>query len=142
MKAFRFSLDQILELRLEEEQEAEVRLGRAVSEWNRFRRDKQDREEKQKRILRERNPVDAVQVSLYTARLDQEIRKFQKEMDDREPRLEALREEYRKARAAREGLDKLKEKRLAEYRKKAQRQEYQNLDDISMNMSRMHRHSG
>lgn len=141
MKAFRFSLEQILELRMEEEQEAEVRLGRAVSDWNRFNRDKQDRQEKKKRVTPGKTPDDIMQTSLYLSRLDQEIIRFQGEMDQREPELERLREEYRKARAAREGLDKLKENRRKEYHKKAVQREAMALDDLSMSMTRARRSS-
>jgi len=136
VKTFRFSLEQILELRQEEEQEAEVRLGRAVSEWSRFYQDKQDRQEKKRSIVPGRSPEDIRQTSLYLSRLDQEIVRFQSDMDQREPELERLREEYRRARAAREGLDKLKEKRHDEYHKKAVQREAMALDDLSMSMNR------
>lgn len=136
MKIFQFSLEQILGLRHEEELEAEVRLGRAVSEWNRLNQDKQDREGKKKRISPGRSPDDIRQTSLYLSRLDQEIVRFQSQMNQREPELERLREEYRQARAAREGLDKLKEKRRDEYHKKAVHREALALDDLSMSMTR------
>ncbi len=141
MKAFQFSLEQILELRIEEEQEAEIRLGRAVSEWNRFNRDREDREAKKRGITPGLTPEDILQTSLYLARLDQEIDRFQQAMDQRAPLLEKLRREYTEARAARQGLEKLKEKRLNEHRKKAHRKEALILDDLSMNMIRMRKAS-
>ncbi len=137
MKAFQFSLEQILELRLEQEQEAEVRLGRVVSEWNRISRQQQDCVEKKQRMAPARTPEDIFQSSLYSARLDQQILRFQQEMDRKEPLLEKLREEYRQARAAREGLDKLKAKRKEEHRKRARKKEELFLDDLSQNMTRM-----
>ena len=141
MKAFQFSLEQILELRIEEEQEAEIRLGRVVSEWNRFNRDREDREAKKRSITAGLSPEDIRQTSLYQSRLDQEIDRFQREMDQRMPLLEKLRKEYADARAARQGLEKLKEKRLTEHRKKALKQEALVLDDLSMNMIRMRKAS-
>ena len=141
MKAFQFSLEQILELRLEQEQEAEVRLGRVVSEWNRIGRQKQDCLEKKMRLAPAAAPEDIRQSSLYCARLDQQIQRYQQEMDRKEPLLEKLREEYRQARAAREGLDKLKEKRKEEHKKRARRKEELFLDDLSQNMTRMKKSS-
>jgi flagellar protein FliJ len=137
MKAFQFSLEQILELRTEEEQEAEIRLGRAVGEWNRLNREKQEKQERRKRIAAGKTAEDILQASLYAARLEQEIRRFQKDMDERVPLLEQLREEYRKTRAAREGLEKLKERRKQEHEKKTRHRENLFLDDLGMNMARM-----
>ena len=141
MKAFQFSLEQILELRLEEEQEAEVRLGRLVSEWNRLNQKRQDCLERKKQLKPRVSAADILQNSLYSSRLDQEIQRYQRAMDDQEPLLEQLREEYRKARASREGLEKLKEKRKKEHKKKAQHRETLFLDDLSQNMRRMNNSS-
>ncbi len=141
MKAFQFSLEQILELRLEQEQEAEVRLGRLVSEWNRINQNRLECLEKKRKLAPGKTPEDILQTGLFSSRLDQQIRRYQKEMDQREPLLERLREEYRKARAAREGLEKLKEKRKQEHRKRAQHKENLFLDDLSQNMGRMRKAS-
>jgi len=137
MKQFQFTLDAILNLRLEEEQEAEMRLGRAMSEWNRINEKKLNRQETRDRNGRIVPGTDLIQSGLYMARIDQEILKLQKELDDREEELERLREEYRKARAGREGLDKLKEKRLKEYNDIRRRVEAHSLDDLLNNMNRL-----
>ena len=136
MKRFRFSLETILELRLEEEQEAEIRLGQAMGEWNQLNEQKMQRlavKEKSRRA----GPVssaDLLQSGLYLARIDSEITDLQSRMDGMEPRLEELRAAYREARAKREGLDKLKEKRRSEYKELWKRAEAHNLDDLLNNM--------
>lgn len=144
MKTFRFSLEQILELRLEEEQEAELRLGRAMGEWNLMNQRKLDREATKARTVLspDLSAEDIFQTSLYLTRVDQEIRRIGREMEEKEQVLESLREEYRNARARREGLDKLKEKRRAEHQKKEMRREAQILDDLSNGMIRMNNRNG
>jgi len=144
VKTFRFSLEQILELRLEEEQEAELRLGRAMGEWNLMNQRKLDREATKARTVLspDLSAEDIFQTSLYLTRVDQEIRRIGREMEEKEQVLESLREEYRNARARREGLDKLKEKRRAEHQKKEMRREAQILDDLSNGMIRMNNRNG
>ena len=137
MKRFQFTLETILKLRLEEEQEAEMRLGRAMGEWNRINDKKLNRQETRNRCVRVVPGTDLIQSGLYIARLDQEILKLQKELDDRERELERLREEYRMARAGREGLDKLKDKRQKEYYDIRSRVEAHSLDDLLNNMNRL-----
>ena len=140
MKRFQFTLESILELRLEEEQEAEMILGRAMGEWNHL-----NDERMQRLAIREKNKVspglesqDLLQNGLYMARINQEIHHFQKDMDSREEHLEELREKYRAARARREGLDKLKEKRKAEHNEIRKRVEAHSLDDLLNNMKTVH----
>jgi len=137
MKRFQFTLDSILELRLEEEQEAEMRLGRAMGEWNRINDRRLNRMETRKRFSASVPGGDLIQSGLYVARLDQEISRLQKDLDDREGELERLRQEYRTARAGREGLDKLKEKRKNEYNEIRSRVEAHSLDDLLNNMNRL-----
>lgn len=140
MKRFQFTLETILELRLEEEQEAEVILGRAMGEWNLLNDKKM-----QRLAIKEKNKVspgaggqDILQNGLYMARIDQEILQLQRDMDSREDHLEELREKYRAARSRREGLDKLKEKRKAEHNEIRKRAEAHNLDDLLNNMKTVH----
>lgn len=140
MKRFQFTLETILELRLEEEQEAEMILGKAMGEWNLLNDKKM-----QRLAIKEKNKIsplpgsrDLLQNGLYMARIDQEIRQLQKDMDSREEHLEELREKYRAARARREGLDKLKEKRKAEHNEIRKRVEAHALDDLLNNMKKLH----
>ncbi|QEN07890.1 flagellar export protein FliJ [Oceanispirochaeta crateris] len=137
MKRFQFTLDSILELRLEEEQEAEMHLGRAMGEWNHLNEKKM----KCMAIRESQSPAvrseDLLQSGLYYARINQEIHGLQKEMDSREGELEHLRENYRVARSKREGLDKLKEKRKKEHSDIQRRAEAHTLDDLLNNMNRL-----
>lgn len=140
MKRFQFTLESILELRLEEEQESEMILGKAMGEWN-LLNDKKN----QNQLIKEKNqssPVtasqDFLQNGLYMTRIDQEIDRLQKDMDSREEHLDELREKYREARARREGLDKLKEKRKEEHNKIRKRVEAHGLDDLLNNMKTVH----
>lgn len=137
MKRFRYSLETILELRLEEEQEAEINLGKAVGEWNLLNEQRMQRLGVKERS-RSAGPVssaDLIQSGLYLARIDREIADLQSRMDGMEPRLEELRAVYREARAKREGLDKLKEKRRSEYKEAWKRSEAHMLDDLLNNMN-------
>lgn len=140
MKRFQFTLETILELRLEEEQEAEMILGKAMGEWNLLNDKKKQRE-----AIKEKNKIspigdsqDFLQNGLYLTRIDQEIQKFQEDMDSREEHLEELRDKYREARARREGLDKLKEKRKEEHNEIRKRVEAHSLDDLLNNMKTVH----
>jgi flagellar export protein FliJ len=141
MKRFQFSLETILELRLEEEQEAEINLGKAVGEWNLLNEQKTQRLGIKARS-RSAGPVssaDLLQNGLYLARIDSEIADLQSRMDGMEPHLEELRAAYREARAKREGLDKLKEKRRSEYKEAWKRSEAHKLDDLLNNMNKRER---
>ncbi len=138
MKRFQFTLEQILELRLEEEQEAEVRLGRDMGEWNKLHARREERLDVKKRYARGAGSADFLQQGLYLARIDQEIGKLGEQMKSMEPRLEQLRSEYREARAKREGLDKLKEKREEEHRQLRLKAEARSLDDLINTMNRQH----
>ncbi len=141
MKRFQFSLETILELRLEEEQEAEIRLGKAVGEWNLLNEQKRQRLAI-KEHSRTAGPVgsaDLLQSGLYMARIDSEIAGLQSRMDGMDGQLEELRAAYREARAKREGLDKLKEKRRSEYKEAWKRREAHTLDDLLNNMNKKER---
>jgi flagellar protein FliJ len=140
MKRFQFTLETILELRLEEEQEAELILGKAMGEWN-LLNDKK----KQRQAIKEKQKIspvvgsqDFLQNGLYMTRIDQEIQQFQNDMDSREEHLEELREKYRETRARREGLDKLKDKRKEEHNEIRKRVEAHSLDDLLNNMKTVH----
>jgi flagellar export protein FliJ len=135
MKRFQFTLESILELRLEEEQEAEMHLGRAMGEWNSLNEKKMKHLAIKKKQSRSGSSADLLQTGLYLARIDQEIIRFQKDLDSRKDELERLREEYRAARAKREGLDKLKDKRKIEHNDI--RVEAHALDDLLNNMNRL-----
>ena len=141
MKRFQYSLETILELRLEEEQEAEIRLGKAVGEWNLLNEKRMQRlavKEKHRTGPRV-SSADLIQNGLYMARIDSEISDLQSRMDGMEETLETLRAAYREARAKREGLDKLKEKRRSEYKELNKRAEAHALDDLLNNMNNKER---
>lgn len=138
MKTFQFSLDQVLALRKEEEEEAEVNLGRVMSEWNSLRSRQKDCDAvfKNGQVSSGRQGDDLFQASLYLARVGQQKKHFAEQMKALEPRLSELRKLYMEARARREGLEKLRESRLKEHKKKQAQQEAYALDDLSMNMAR------
>ncbi len=127
MKAFHFNLETILELRREEEEEVELRLGKATGERNLLWRKKVEKEALR---LVPSSMESSLQRGLYGERLFQEIGKLEGEIAQKDKELEALREEYREVRSRREGLDKLKEKRYKEYLKDRKRLETNTTDDL------------
>lgn len=122
MKAFKFSLEKVLNLRKFREDEAKIELGRAVSVLAEI-------ELKIKNIAEERirsaaaqfapenNAHEIQQYMYYLLRLDNTKEQLLNDAAMAELKVEEARNVFIEASRERKVLDKLKEKRLKEYRK-------------------------
>jgi flagellar FliJ protein len=136
MKRFRFSLEKVLKLKAYREQEAEIELGRAIGALveieNRIRTAaEQKHRASAERFLPDNDALKILSYERYIARLDQERDKLMEDAARAELVVEEKRKLYMEASRERKVLDKLKEKRTGEYRKKLFAEETKELDDIA-----------
>jgi flagellar FliJ protein len=136
VKAFVFNLQKALDIRSYKEQETEIALGRAV-------RIQAEIEPQIKNLAAElftaetrrfetgNSAHDMRAWDLYITRLENTREDLFKSAAEAELITQTARENYIEASRNRKVLDKLKEKRLKEYRKEKQRDEDKALDDIS-----------
>ncbi|MDR1596220.1 MAG: flagellar export protein FliJ [Treponema sp.] len=141
MKRFRFDLRQVLELREYAEREAEIELGKAVGALNLIERHIASVAEARRHAAAERfatgNGFAAIQsYDRYILRLDQTRDKLLMNAAQAELVVAEKRDIYLEASRERKILDKIKERRLGEYRKLAQAEENKELDDIAGRMRR------
>lgn len=131
MKKFSFNLEKVLSLRKFREQETKIELGRAIGVLTEI-------EGKIKNVAEERyragsqfsgNGAMVRSYMLYTARLDLQKEQLLKEAVQAEIKVDAARSVFIEASRDRKVLDKLKEKREAEYRKLVFAEETKALDD-------------
>ncbi|MDR1240003.1 MAG: flagellar export protein FliJ [Treponema sp.] len=147
MRAFHFSLEKILELKAYREQEAEIELGRAIGALSEIEGRIKTAVENRYRAAAERfapgnSGRQMLKYENYISRLDQERDRLLEEAAQAELLVEEKRALYLEAARERKVLDKLKEKREKEYRKKMFAEETKTLDDISGGTSARARMSG
>lgn len=135
MRAFRFSLEKVLELKAYREQEAEIELGRAIGALshieNNIKRAAEDRRRAAaERFLPDNTGLQIFNYEQYIVRLDQERDKLLEEAARAELVVEEKRDLYLEAARDRKVLDRLREKREKEYRKKMFAEETKTLDDL------------
>jgi flagellar FliJ protein len=132
MRAFQFKLEKILKLRRYREQETEIALGREVGELSAI-------EMRIKRIAEEKAAaasqrfVSAGDIRIYDnyiLRLDTNKDTLLEAAAKQEIVVEKARAIYIEASRDRKIIDKLKDRREADYRKNALREETKVLDDI------------
>ncbi len=136
MKRFRFDLEKLLELRVYREKETEQALARAMGDLAaieaRLRELAGERVAVASgRFAPGRTAADMRSAELYLLRLEKAKEKLLEEAAKAELAVAAAREAYVEASRDRKILDKLKEKRKAEYRKTAAVEEVKTIDDIS-----------
>lgn len=136
MRAFRFNLQKVLELRSHREREKEVVLGRALGLLHEIETSLAVLGEERLRAAAEQfsrahGAEEILAFDRYIRRLDESQERFLREAAMAELKLAEAREEYLEAARDRKALDKLKERRLAEYREARKLEETKNLDDIS-----------
>jgi flagellar FliJ protein len=137
MRRFHFNLQKVLDLRSYREQDAEIELGRAISRLTELTgRLKALAEERFRtaagRFAQSNSAEDMLVYERYITRLDSQKEKLLKEAAAAELTVSEKREAYIAASRDRKILDKLKEKRLGEYRKLALREEVKVSDDASV----------
>ena len=134
MKRFRFSLQRVLELREHAEQEAKIALGRAVGELTAIERSVASVAEERNRAMGERfapenSFADMQSYERYINRLDQTRDKLLMEAARAELAVAEKRDAFLDASRERKVLDKLKERRLGEYKKYARAEDYNEADE-------------
>jgi flagellar FliJ protein len=136
MKPFVFGLEKVLSLRKHYEDEAKIELGRAVGLLaeleGRLRALAQERARAAASQFSPSNSAAIMQQYMfYLLRLDNTKEQILKETALAELKVEEAREAFLEASRERKVLDKLKEKRQKEHRKKALADETKALDEIS-----------
>ncbi|MDR0313313.1 MAG: flagellar export protein FliJ [Treponema sp.] len=133
MKNFSFNLEKILDLREYREQETKIELGRAIGVLSEIENNIRSVAEERFRTGTQFSGNGAMIRSymLYISRLDIEKERLLVEAAKAEQKVEEARTIYLEASRERKVLDKLKEKRAAEYKKFVQAEETKVLDDIS-----------
>jgi flagellar FliJ protein len=138
MRRFRFRLEKFLDLRRWKEREREIALAKVLGEvlllekriaeiaeeiaaslFGEFRRD---------------NRIDVEAMSrreLYAARLSQERKRKREALTVKQRELEEARARYLEASRERKVLDKLRERREAEYYERAIDEEFKEIDDMN-----------
>lgn len=136
MKRFAFKLEKLLELRSFYEKRAELVLaekaGRCLILDTKLKEVAQSRVKTGKEMFAPgRDFADYRAAELYIIRLDRERDKLLADLVVAEAEREAARLEYVSRHRDREAIDKLKERRQAEYYRIAEREETKALDDIA-----------
>lgn len=136
MKRFRFNLDKLLELRQYYEREAELSLAKAMGELysiqERLRTLAEDRAAAaSERFFPGRSVAQIHATDLYILRLDRTKEALLEAAAKAELVVSEKRQAFLEASRDRKVLDKLKEKRLKEYKYYVSLEEIKSIDDIS-----------
>jgi flagellar FliJ protein len=136
VKRFDFSLEKVLELRRYREQETELELGRAMGELMVIEQRIRELAETRSlaaagRFTPGNSAVDIRNYELYIVRLDKEREDLLEAAAKAAQKVEEARRIYLEASRDRKVMDKLKEKRAAEYRRETLAEETKVLDDTA-----------
>jgi len=141
MKAFSWSLDRVLSLREFREKEAELALGKSISERDRVQANLEGNARKRVGASKSRKSGMAVEellsVEHYIRRLDTEREGLLEELTAAELEVERRRVKYVEASRERNVLTRLREKKEGEWRKKFLAEEAAALDDIASSHDRV-----
>jgi flagellar FliJ protein len=136
MKKFRFDFEKILEIRAYREREAEIELGRAVGILISLEQKIKTTAAARINAAAERfapgnSAFEIQRYDRYIRRLDADRDRLLREAAEAELTVEAARQAFLEASRERKVFDKLKEKRLHEYRAVVMMEETKTLDDIA-----------
>jgi len=136
VRRFAFKLEKLLELRAFHERRAELLLAEKAGRCALLELGLQEVAASRARTSREmfapgRGLEDYRAAELYIARLDKERDRLARELAAAEIEREAARADYLEKHRDRQAIDKLKERRQAEYYRLAEREETKALDDIA-----------
>lgn len=135
MKRFEFSLNKLFDLRQFREKQAELQLGKALSHRDAVQALLDDVAKKRVQASTSRGETVAVEdliaIERYVFRLDQRKEELFEELAAAELILERAREEFASASRDRQVLEKLKDKKQAEWRKDYLSEEASMLDDLT-----------
>ena len=133
MKRFRFSLETLLKLRKEKEQECEIVLARAAGELSVVRRRIDEAVEAGERAFQEQwtSLDDLRSRELVLLKSMNDRKKLEKPLQEASRKVDEARVVYTKAHAQRSALDKLRDKRKDQWKTHAKLEEIKRLDETS-----------
>jgi flagellar FliJ protein len=133
MKRFRFQFEKLLRIRDFAEDEAKAALGRQIGALNeieyRIAETERLREEAaEKRFTKGNSIVDIDTYNFYIMRLDHEKAALLRDAEEQQKKVDEARAQYIEASREKKIIDKLKEKRLKEYKREIQKAEEAEID--------------
>ncbi len=136
MRKFAFNLQRLLRLREHEEQEWEIKLGRAVTECVRIENEIAHRFKEIDRVLDTRGRIenrenDFLAMELYKRRMNSEVLELEKKLKDAEKERDQVRKDFLEASKKRKVLAKLREKREQEFYREQLKIEHNLIDEIN-----------
>ena len=136
MKAFRYNLEKVLDLRKYSEDEAKIELGRAIGvlselEFRLFALGQELVRAAAAQFTPENGAIEMQQYMFYLMRLEYTKEQLLKEIAMAELKVEEAREAFLEASRERKVLDKHREKKQEEHRKKELTEQTKALDDVS-----------
>ncbi len=134
MKKFDFSLETVLKLRKSEEKEWENRLASVTGECAKIRNmiANYDSEKMRCAIENESSNISSlIAVSNYQARMDSQKKSSQSDLAQKEKERESVLMSFIEASKKRKILDKLKDRKLEEYRYQLKKDEAKRDDDLN-----------
>ena len=132
MKKFKYSLENVLQLKKFREEECRMELGIAISELNSIENKIKETAVKHHHAASERlkDPSKMIIWSNFITRLEQETEKLLEQAAQAEIIVEEKRTLYMEAFKDFKALEKLKEKKAKEYKKEAEKFESAEVDEI------------
>jgi flagellar FliJ protein len=132
LKRFSFRLEKVLRLRKFKEEECKIALGQAISALNLIESNIKENAAKRHGAAAQRydDPAQLVSWDMYILRLDQEAEKLLEQAAQAEIVVEEKRALYLEASQEYKALEKLKEKRMSEYKKEAEYADMSEIDEI------------
>jgi flagellar FliJ protein len=136
MRRFRFNLEKVLELRRHKEREWELKLAKITGECLSLQQQIEQRSEEIVRMMNARRQqggrIDMQEMlsnEFFIVRLNKENEQLAEELEVKEIKRQEVQQKYSEVSRERKVIDKLKEKRAAEYYQMVKREEVNQLDD-------------
>ncbi len=136
MKRFQFSLEKVLALRENNEKNWKIKLGEAVSKVNSVKREIKRIETSHREHFKDfRLSIEGLEylqvAELFFKKMDNDRRRLDKRLVELTAEREKIQKEYIKASNERKVIEKLKERREAEYYKEQMLSEIKEIDDLT-----------
>lgn len=136
MKRFRFNLEKVLALREENEKNWEIKLGEVVSSVNNVKREINSIEHSKREHFKDfslsKEGLEYLQMTeLYFRKMEDDRKRLMSELEDLSIKRAEVQREYLKALNEKKVIEKLKERRAAEYYKEQMLSEIKELDDMA-----------
>jgi flagellar FliJ protein len=136
MKRFAFQFEKLLRVREFAENTAKEELGRRIGALNEIESRIAENELRrtgaaEKRFAKDNSILDMDTYTFYIMRLDNEKIKLLEDAEEQNKKVEEARARYIEASREKKIIDKLKEKRLKEYKKETQKSEEAETDALS-----------